>query len=48
MTVPLLLAQGELHKDMVCEFGAEELQWPAQSPDFNPTEHLRDELERRL
>ena len=30
------------------EFGVEELDWPAQSPDFNPTEHLWDELEQRL
>ena len=30
------------------EISVEELDWPAQRPDLNPIEHLRDEFERRL
>lgn len=30
------------------EFGVEELDWPAQSPDLQPIKHLWDELEQRL
>ena len=30
------------------KIGVEELDWPAQSPDYNPIEHLWDELEHRL
>jgi hypothetical protein len=30
------------------KIGVEELNWPAQSPDLHPIEHVWDELERRL
>uniref|UniRef100_A0A3Q3B2X9 Sterol carrier protein 2b n=1 Tax=Kryptolebias marmoratus TaxID=37003 RepID=A0A3Q3B2X9_KRYMA len=30
------------------KFGVEELDWPVQSPDLNPIQHLWDELEQRL
>ena len=30
------------------EIGVEELNWPAQSPDLNPKDHIWDELARRL
>jgi hypothetical protein len=36
-----------MHK-MFVEIGVEELDWPAQSPDFNSIEHPWDELERQL
>ncbi|KAI4876281.1 hypothetical protein NFI96_007558 [Prochilodus magdalenae] len=35
-------------KTWMRESGVEELDWPAQSPDLHPIEHLRDGLERRL
>ncbi|KAL6466679.1 hypothetical protein MHYP_G00244830 [Metynnis hypsauchen] len=35
-------------KTWMSEFSVEELDWPAQSPDLNPMEHLWDELEQRL
>ncbi|KAK3511999.1 hypothetical protein QTP70_027631 [Hemibagrus guttatus] len=35
-------------KTWMIEFGVEELDWPAQSPDLNPIEYLWDELEQKL
>ena len=35
-------------KTWMTEFGVGELDWPAQSPDLSPIEHLWDELEQRL
>ncbi|GFV40020.1 transposable element Tc1 transposase [Trichonephila clavipes] len=30
------------------EMGVQKLDWPSQSPNLNPIEHICDELERRL
>ena len=35
-------------KTWMSEFGVEDLDWPAQSSDLNPMEHLYDELKGRL
>jgi hypothetical protein len=47
MTIPPIHKARSIQKWFV-EIGVEELDWPAQSPDLNPIEHLLDELELRL
>ena len=38
----------QLHEETMREFGVDELDWPAQSPDLNLIEHHWDESQRRL
>lgn len=44
----MAMPQRQFDKEMDTPSVAEELDPPTQSPDLNPVEHHRDELERRL